>query len=894
MDSFIKYMTKEVLNSNFKTEHLSIVFPNQRAGVYFKHYYKELSSSINFLPKIFTFESFVEYITNTKKTPKIELLFLLYESYKKITPPADTEPFDQFINWADTVLEDFNLIDLNIGATDQVFEQLKNINKIHNWEPNTDLSKNYLTFLQNLAPLYHEFVKLLKSKNKSYQGLLYRDAVDQITLFTEHTHEKFIFSGFNFFKKSEWFIVSELVNNNKATIYWNIPKRYNFLFDQYSKINTYKEEQWKNGIQFNKPDNSSTKIEIIGTNQNTSAIKYTSALIKEKSDHSKTAIVPVNQEMIPALLESMPPSIDVLNITMGLPIKSFGIYALIKHFFQLHLDYEDQNKGLYFKNINTILEHPLISMFDHEAKQWKNAIVGKQKIFLSSKDVYDLKAGIPSPFNDIFSDLYNKTINDYLEALNSFINQIKHKVSETEKEVLFHFYKIHNQLRQWIEQYNPGLSVKYFYNIYQQVVFNDQINILGEPLKGLQIMGLLETQTLMFDHIILLGTNEGLIPTDTKKNSYIPFDVRFQHGLPTHLDKQAQQAIIFAQILEQSKNVTIIYNTDQDTFGANEMSRFVQHLIWEKPEIAHYTLNSGIQLKKVLPIHIPKNKSLQQSIKQWMQQGISPSSLGTYTYDPIEFYKQYILNIKPKEEIQEAIEDNIMGTVVHNTLEELYTPFVGKILSVNDLKNAQKKIEETIDRHFNKCFGGAHLFQGINYLIVNIAKHFVKRFIKSEILAIENGHEIKILNLEKKYSAKYNSENIPFEITFKGIIDRIDVFDGTLRIIDYKTGKVEPAQLIVKDFEDKVTHYKYAKAIQVIIYAYLFLNNNELPKDQVVTAGIISFKNYLAGFIPLNFNHSKTPDRIINRQKVNELMQTIELLIVELFDVKQNIIEKIA
>lgn len=893
MDSFIYFLTSKILNSPIKTENLSIIFPNQRAGVYFKQNFKAQSKSSNYVPKIFTFDSFVEYITHSKKTSKIELLFLLYKAYLNITPKNVIEPFEQFLNWGSTLLEDFNTLELYISPIEQVFEQLKDINIIHNWEPDTDLSKNYLLFLQNLSSLYHEFVELLKLNNKNFQGQIFRDAVEQITLFTEHTNEHFVFAGFNYFKRSEWYIVSELTNQNKASIYWDIPKKYDFLFDQYDFIKTYKREQWITGTHFENQKKSSSKIELIGANQNTSGIKFSASLMDgNNNDYSKKTIIPINQQSVPALMESIPSSVNSLNITMGLPLKSFGIHTLIRHFFQLHLSMEEQGGSYYFKNLLLILDHPLVAIFDLDVKQWKRSIIKKQKIYLSTQDVFELQKNIKSSFGVLFSNLNKKSIIDYLNVLNEFINQIKQKVSQTEKEVLFHFYKIHNQLIQWIKQYNPNISVKHFYSIYQQLVFSDHINFLGEPLHGLQIMGLLETQTLTFDHCILLETNEGFIPTNTKKPSYIPFDIRMQYGLPSYIDIQAEQAMIFAQILEHSKEVTIIYNTDNDTFGSNEMSRFVQHLIWKNPEITQYILSSDLNLTKVSPTQISKNESLQQSLKKWMQNGISPSALGAYTYNPLEFYKQYILKIKPEEDIQEAIEENILGTVVHNTLEELYTPFLNKVLTVEGLKNALNETNKTVNHHFKSNFESSHLYQGMNYLIVKIAKHFVKRFINDEIKSIEKGHQIKILQLEKSYNAKYLAESIPFEITFKGIIDRVDIYDNTLRIIDYKTGKVEPTQLFVKDFDQKITNYKYAKAIQVIIYTYLYLKNNIISENQNITSGILSFKNHDAGFMPLNFNNSRSPETALDLEKINDLMQRIELLIVELLDTKQNIVEK--
>ncbi|PIE48458.1 MAG: hypothetical protein CSA40_00350 [Flavobacteriales bacterium] len=893
MDSFLKRLIGTIFKTHSDTENLSIILPNQRAGVYLKHHLKQQYTQGQFLPHIYTFDSFIEHIANAKKTPKIELLFLLYQAYQETTPATTKESFDRFVNWGATVLEDFNTLDLYLSPVDTVLEQLKHINKIHNWTPNTTLSHNYLLFLQNLTPLYHRFIDLLKSTNKNYQGLLYREAVEQINIFTNYTTGNFIFAGFNAFTPAQWFIVQELINQDKAQLYWNLPTRYDFLYRQYTFIKNIQKEQWNVGQHYtNDAANQTATINIISAGRASSSMKYTASLLKNAVNTNNTALIPLKQDQVASILESIPETVKSMNITMGLPLKMFQSYSLIQRFFQLNINARQQNSKYYYRDLITLTEHPLITLYSQASQEWKKAIISKQKLYLTQEDLDNINQTIQSPFNILLEGLKCVNTQDYLKLLNRFFNHLKQKTSETEREALFHIFTINNLFVSWMDTYQTDFSLKTFYTLYHQLISQEQINFMGEPLEGLQIMGFLELQSLAFDHVILCQANEGYLPSEDKKPSYIPYDLRLQHGLPTHEVKQGMEAMILAHVLNQSSKVTILYNTDTGTFGSNELSRFVQQLLWKNLPVSSYNLSDHLDSHSILPLEIAKTKTIYQSLKQWMQKGISPSALGTYTYNPIDFYNKYILGINPQDDIQETIGEQLLGTVVHNTLQDLYTPFINTNLTSDALRQASETIDTIVEDHFYSNFESSRVYQGMNYLIVYIAKHFIKRFIKQEIQSLEKGHRIKILHLEKVLKTEYISDTLPFNITFKGIVDRVDIFDNTLRIIDYKTGMVQPSQLNISNFNEKLLDYKYAKAIQIIIYAYLYLNNHNLADIQTVNAGIISFKNHSAGFMPLNRNTHRNPETELSISTIKNLMNSIEHIIIDILSVENNFTEK--
>ena len=406
----------------------------------------------------------------------------------------------------------------------------------------------------------------------------------------------------------------------------------------------------------------------------------------------------------------------------------------------------------------------------------------------------------------------------------------------------------------------------------------------GEPLKGLQLMGMLETRALDFENIILVATNEGVLPATSQQNSFIPFDVKIEFGLPTYREKDAIFSYHFFRLLQRAKNVFIIYNTEHDVFGSGEKSRFVTQLEMMRTDVVQKIVAPKVVTQKVKLKEVAKNESVIERLKELAKKGISPSALTNYLYNPISFYKQKILRLKEFEDVEETVAYNTLGTVVHETLDELYTPYVGQFLLEDAVDSMQKKSKELVVKYFKKEFKNGDISTGRNRLIFEVANRFVNNFLAQEKeLLKDEKNQLKIIATEENIATEITIEGIDFPIKIHGQVDRVDELNGVLRIIDYKTGMVSGADLRVLEFE-KLREKEQYKAIQVLLYAFLYTKSKKYDFSLPLEAGIYSFKNLNSGFLAVNFSSNyRKPAVEITEEKLDEFINEIKSYIKEIY-----------
>lgn len=903
MTTFLDNVIQDVILRHKTFDNLTFVLPNQRSGVYLKkHLLKKIQSS-GFLPQIITFDNLVEKINGLIKTPSIELLFEFYAVYLKVTPKDNQEPFEVFSQWAKMVLDDFNEIDNNLVVPKEIFTELSDINKIQNWNPNTELTGNYLKFMQQLHDLYNAFKLQLTEKGKSYQGMLFREAVEEIEHFVQNTDKIYVFAGFSQLKKAEEVIVQELLNVDKAHVYWDIPEAFfkekyfqNSFIHQYQNQWLYyqnHEIKWQSPFKF-EPEN----IEVLGLSKKMGMIKFLGSFLKQHPHPEKVTIVLPDPNLLNGVLQSIPNEVVTLNITMGVSVKNFPISSLIQQIFNLHISNTQPEKGYYFKNVVKVLQHPVLLQIDTNIKDVVGEILKKNKVYLSAFEISEhfknLPENILNPLNILFLNENSINLNRFLENLKSFVVSLKPYFDSINREVLFHHYQFIQKLQRQLEQYPFVTNLKTLFQLYNQLIFADSVNFIGEPLKGTQIMGLLESQTIDIEHLVILSVNEGILPKKQKAQTFIPFDVRKTFHLPTYQEDEINLAYLFNRLISNAQKTTLIYNTDSDTFGGGEKSRYITQLLWKYPNIKHKTLEANIPNYPLQLQKISKTESIISQVKDLFQKGLSPSALGTYIYNPLDFYRQKILKIKEVTDVEETVAENTLGSVVHGVLEDIYTPFIGKYLDAKSLHNYIPKTKQLVFDKFSELYKNGNITEGKNRLIYEVAINFVQRFLKHEIEELNQGHEIKIIGLEKEMSATYQFDSLDFPVRFHGIIDRIDTFDGNLRIIDYKTGKVEPTNLRMFNLKDRLADYKNSKALQVMLYACMLSNEKDWKENELLQAGIISFKNHKKGFIPINFAEgNREIDFEITKNRMDEFLQIVEGLLQEIINPEIDFEEKI-
>ncbi len=403
---------------------------------------------------------------------------------------------------------------------------------------------------------------------------------------------------------------------------------------------------------------------------------------------------------------------------------------------------------------------------------------------------------------------------------------------------------------------------------------------------------MLETRVLDFENIILTSTNEGVLPAGSQQNSFIPFDVKLAFGLPTYREKDAIFSYHFFRLIQRAKNIFILYNTEHDAFGSGEKSRFVTQLEMMRSDIVHKNIAPKVIPSKTTLKEVSKNEATLARLKELAIKGISPSALTNYLHNPISFYKQKILKIKEYDEVEETVAFNTLGTVVHEALDELYTPFVGKFLSQEIVTEMQKGAKDLVTKHFKLQFKNGDLTTGKNRLIFEVANRFVANFLSKEVDLLKGDkNQLKIIATEENLAAEIKIEGIDFPIKLHGQVDRVDELNGVLRIIDYKTGMVSATNLRVPEFEN-LRDEKHLKAIQVLLYAYLFTKSKNYNFSKPLEAGIYSFKNLNSGFLGIDFAQArKAPDTRITAEKLDAFMVEIKKYILEIYTPTLDFIE---
>ena len=543
---------------------------------------------------------------------------------------------------------------------------------------------------------------------------------------------------------------------------------------------------------------------------------------------------------------------------------------------------------LYYKDVLDILTQPLIEPFVN-ANALVNRINQNNYTFIVHKKLAELHV---SP-NELFSLLFQKWDTSSVQVLENFsqiLLIIKSNLSfdnEDEKitnAFVYSIFKVINKLISYFSSHKTIDNIETLYAIYKQIIDIAEVSFEGEPLNGLQIMGVLESRVLDFETVIITSVNEGKFPSGKSLNSFIPYDVKCEYGLPTYKEKDAIYTFHFYHLLQRAKNVYLLYNSDSEGMDAGENRRFITQLEVEKQTnhtLTHQIYNAEVPEIAHQPIIIPKSESVMDRLREIADKGFSPSSLTNYIRNPIQFYFQRILRISEVDEVEESIAVNTLGTIIHGALEGLYKPFIGRLLTQDDIKNCIICIDEEVLNQFKKVYKEGEIKKGRNLLAFEVAKRNVKNFLDLELKALVNGDEIQIIALEETYERTLTHPKLPFPVLIKGNVDRVEYRNGKIRIIDYKTGKVDKASITLKQWNGLAEDLKNDKIIQVLAYAFMFEPH---AKGQEMEAGIVSFKNLKSGFLPFNFRQDKEVTEVITSEIRNEYLEQIVILLEEILD----------
>ncbi|MFL5765546.1 MAG: PD-(D/E)XK nuclease family protein [Bacteroidia bacterium] len=929
LEKLVSHLTERYGND---VSDLCIVLPNRRAGLFLKTHFANSLNKTFWAPQILATEDFVALLAELEMADPTTLLFELYETVRKVGK-REPESFEEFSKWGQILISDINEIDRYLVDAAQLFGNLKDIKELETWSLNkeeelTAFQKEYLSFWRLLGEYYFDLKPRLLKKHMAYQGLAYRVVAEKIMERVEkHPWKKIIFAGFNALNKAEEQIIGDLLNAGKAEIIWDTDSYYTAnlnqeagrFFRRYNDFGIFKKMEGRNIVIEEKLLSSGKKeITVIGAAKNVAQAKVAGNLVTELKkgdpDLKKTALVLADENLLFPVLHSLPENLSDINVTMGYPLKNTPVAGFFDLIFSLHENGLRLSQGrtgysFYHSDVIKLLSHAYMSTAlsvvtkEYGIRKVIQAIQARNIVFVSIK----MLESIFSEFHceaefKIAERVFRQwsATNDALECIHYMIGALKEGIilqqddafenkESLELEYLFAFTKIIKRMQVLMDTYPDSIaSLKGFRSVVNQIVRTGTLPFYGEPLQGLQVMGMLETRTLDFENVILLSCNEDILPSGKTVNSFIPFELKRVFGLPTYSDKDSIFSYHFYRLLQRASNIFLLYNTESDALGSGEKSRFLTQLIYELPKVnPNVTITEKLVSIPVLnnnaghKIAIGKTEEIMERLKRKAEFGFSPSLLNTYRSCSLQFYFHAVAGLREADEVEETIGADTLGNAIHEVLEGFYKPFVGKKISAEDIRAMKPDVEKAASAAFEKNYSRSEISYGKNLLTLKVALKFINNFLDAEIAALgvleKNGQPLIIKALEQELEHTISVNGEPVKV--KGKADRIDNAGAMTRIIDYKTGLADNKELQIGDWEEIRSDATLAKSFQLLTYAWLFREMNPVIKDNIVS-GIITFRELSAGLKTVKVNDSA----VLNEQVLSEFEEQLNMILKEIFD----------
>ncbi|SDW91061.1 PD-(D/E)XK nuclease family protein [Aequorivita viscosa] len=905
MVTFLQESLAALRNSRADISESIIILPSKRAGGFLMNELKKQASVTHFAPQILSIEEFIEEIANLSIIDPTELIFKSYKAYLNTASIREKETFENYATWALTLLNDFNEVDRYLIEPKPFFEYLANIKTLERWgveKQESKLVSSYLQFWEGLPSLYNELWNLLKSENLGYQGMVYREAANNISAYiAEHGKKHHVFIGFNALNAAEQKIIQQLLKTGNSETFWDTDQHFyedskhsaSYFIRKYIREWSYYEGKEK--PQFPANFTSEKDFKIVEVQKNVGQAKYVGELLTNFSDDklNKTAIVLGDENLLVPVLNSLPSNVNGINVTMGVPLKNFPATVFFELLFNLQL----RSKGsIYYKDVLSLLSHPIGSILVEKAKDISNKLTSENITHPTPEILFSFSK---TNENDPVKLLFENWNDDGIKAMDNCLKILKQlniriKTDKIEHLVIQKLMEVFGNISALAEKYPYLNSVKTVLNLFSELANTSTLDFEGNAYNGPQIMGVLETRVLDFEHLVITSVNEGVFPSGKSNTSFITYDLKQEFQLPLYTEKDAIYTYHFYRMLQRAKTVTLLYNAHSDGINSGEKSRFVRQLEFENNPNHNYEkiiLSPSVTIKSTALKEIQKTEQVLTRLKEIAKKGFSPSALTSYIRNPIDFYFQKILKLSEYEEVEENIAANTLGTIVHDTLEAFYKPLEGQLLSIAHLEEMKGNIPLEVTKQFQKTFRGGTFSKGKNLIVFEVAKRYILNFITLEIADVKAGNQIKIEQIETKLTLNIPIPELDFEVNIGGIVDRVDRYNGKLRIIDYKTGSVQQTDLEIIEWESLTQDYKYSKAFQVLAYAAMI--SKEVPLD-TAEGGIISFKNLNNGFLKFATKASSrgAKDTNISQEVLSTFFIELKRLILEICDQNTPFIEK--
>src|SRR6056297_2068546 len=873
----MKYFLKEVAKNIYEkygnsVSELTIVFPNRRSGLFFRKYLAELIEKPVWSPSIVTISDLMQQLSGLQKADPLGLVFDLYDIFRK--EKKSTESFDEFYLWGEMLIGDFDDIDKNLVEASDIFRNIAELKSIEDhfsylsedqikairqfWDTlnlasSSGEQKYFVSVWQILYSVYKKLNEDLLKQNLGYEGAVYRKAIQNIKSGNIEFYTHHIFVGFNAITLAEKQLFRHLSNKKMASFYWDYdeffmkPGHEAGLFIR-KNIKEFPGEKldMPTAYKFEEP------IKIVDASYDIAEAKslqlFLSSNASSKKEPDKTAVVLPDERMLLPALSALPDELTEVNITMGYPVSVTPAYSFLQTLLSLQNNARKEGEFItfYCKDVLAVLNHQYLGLLkDNSVDEKIEEIRKRNKIFIREDEL---------KFHPLFKHIFvyvpeSKRISDYLlNNYHSFYSQLKKMVDEDDQplqlelESIYQVYISVKRIREIFSQRSTEVKRETYWRILERILGNQTISFRGEPLAGLQIMGLLETRALDFEELVILSMNEGVFPKKDHANSFIPYNLRKGFGLPTFEYNNAIYAYYFYRLIQRAKKVKLVYNSTASGTQTGEMSRFLYQIKYGNSiPIEEKTMISGIKIPGNKPVKVTKTEQVLDKLKKYDSlngpgKTLSPSALIKYLRCPLQFYYRYVAGIREPDEIDENIDLPLFGNILHRALQFLYEPYTGKEVTTEDLKTLKgnpDNIKAAIFRAYQKEYFKVDSkkdkpvqLSGENVLISEIIFNYIVQMLKIE----KQFAPFMIHSLEKPYhtDVDFSANGEDLRVTFKGYIDRLDEKEIGIRVIDYKTGKADNGfKDIPSLFEENGNH----AALQALLYARMYNRENDAGKN---------------------------------------------------------------
>ena len=838
MESFLKLVAADLYkHTEGNLAHTAVVFPNKRAGLFFNEYLAQESDSPIWSPAYVSISELFRSLSPWEVGDPVKLVCELYKIFRRET--QSTETLDDFYFWGEMLISDFDDADKNRVDTDKLFSNLQDLRNImddytfiddeqeeairqffqnFSIERRTALKERFISLWDVLGNIYKGFRESLASQNIAYEGMMYRHVIEHLDV-DKLPYEKYIFVGFNVLNKVEHTLFTQLKDAGKAVFYWDYDE---FYMKENRQAVTHEAGEFirRNLRDFPSPlsgelfKNLSKPKEVhyIASSTENAQARYLPQWIRNNltTPEKETAVVLCNEALLQPVLHSLPAEVKHVNITMGFPLSQTPVYSFLIALLELHTHGFNFKSGRYtFQSVVTLLKHPYTRQLTGQAELLEKELTRNNRFYPLpgelGKDEFLTRLFTPLSGNLNLCIRLSETLQQVasIYQANTSGTEDTDAFNQLYRESLFKAYTTINRFRTLIEEDELTVQSETFRRLLVKVLSATNIPFHGEPAIGMQVMGVLETRNLDFRHLVLLSVNEGQLPKSGGDSSFIPYNLRKAFGMTTIEHKIAVYAYYFYRLLQRAERITLMYNTSSDGLNRGEWSRFMLQFLIEWPHpITRQFLEAGQSPQGTSPITVEKTPDVMRRMQSLFdvranpKAKFSPSALNYYLDCPLKFYYRYVAGLSAPDEVSAEIDSATFGSIFHYAAEHIYKDLTthGKVINKEALETLLRnevKLQDYVDTAFKKLFFNVPQnekpeYNGIQLINSAVIARYLKQLLQNDLRYAPFTFIASEMEVDEPIDIQTPKGVIKSRIG--GIIDRMDSKDGTLRIVDYKTG----------------------------------------------------------------------------------------------------------